>query len=121
MMPSLGTPVAVVDCGTNSIRLLVKAGSVTLERRMVVTRLGRATDRTKRLDPEGVARTLEVLGEYRDLIEAHGARRSRATLKRRRGRAVDLGFAWNSGPSRTFRPTGPIRGPNGLACAPTRR
>ncbi len=77
-MPSLGTPVAVVDCGTNSIRLLVKAGSVALERRMVVTRLGRGTDRTGRLDPEGVTQTLQVLAEYRDLIEAHRVRRSRA-------------------------------------------
>ena len=45
-MPSLAAPVAVVDCGTNSIRLLVKTGSVILERRMETTRLGRDIDRT---------------------------------------------------------------------------
>jgi exopolyphosphatase/guanosine-5'-triphosphate,3'-diphosphate pyrophosphatase len=73
-VPSLSAPVAVVDCGTNSIRLLVKAGSVILERRIATTRLGRDIDRTGHLDPEGVARTLVVLGEYRDVIEAHGAR-----------------------------------------------
>jgi exopolyphosphatase / guanosine-5'-triphosphate,3'-diphosphate pyrophosphatase len=73
-MPSLSAPVAVIDCGTNSIRLLVQAGSVSLERRMEVTRLGRSIDRTGHLDPEGVTRTLEVLAEYRGLIEAHGAR-----------------------------------------------
>jgi len=88
-MPSLGTPVAVVDCGTNSIRLLVKAGSVAIERRMIVTRLGRGIDRTGRLDPEGVARTLEVLGEYRDLIEAHGVRRSRAVATQAVREAAD--------------------------------
>jgi exopolyphosphatase / guanosine-5'-triphosphate,3'-diphosphate pyrophosphatase len=77
-VPSLVTPVAVVDCGTNSTRLLVRAGSVTLERRTVTTRLGRSTDRTHHLDPDGVSRTLEVLAEYRDLIEAQGARKMRA-------------------------------------------
>ena len=88
-MLSLGTPVAVVDCGTNSIRLLVKAGSVALERRMVVTRLGRATDRTGTLDPNGVARTLEVLAEYRDLIEAHGVRQMRAVATQAVREAAD--------------------------------
>lgn len=88
-MPSLGAPVAVVDCGTNSIRLLVKAGSVALERRMVVTRLGRGLDRSKRLDPDGVAHTLDVLAEYRDLIEAHGVRRSRAIATQAAREAAD--------------------------------
>jgi exopolyphosphatase / guanosine-5'-triphosphate,3'-diphosphate pyrophosphatase len=88
-VPSLGIPVAVVDCGTNSIRLLVKAGSVALERRMVVTRLGRGTDRTGRLDPDGVARTLEVLAEYRDLIDAHGVRRMRAVATQAMREAAD--------------------------------
>ena len=73
-MPSLITPVAVVDCGTNSTRLLIRAGSVALERRLVSTRLGKDTGRTGRLDADGVRRTLEALAEYRDLIEAHGAR-----------------------------------------------
>ncbi|HTN79473.1 MAG TPA: Ppx/GppA phosphatase family protein [Acidimicrobiales bacterium] len=77
-MPSLAAPVAVVDCGTNSTRLLVRAGSVALERRLVTTRLGRDLGRTGRLDEEGVRRTLVALAEYRDLIEAHGARRMRA-------------------------------------------
>ena len=88
-MPSLGTPVAVVDCGTNSIRLLVKAGTVALERRMVVTRLGRATDRSGKLDAGGVARTLEVLAEYRDLTEAHGVRRRRAVATQAVREAAD--------------------------------
>ena len=88
-MPSLTTPVAVVDCGTNSTRLLIRAGSVALERRMVSTRLGRSTDRTGRLDADGVARTLEVLAEYRDVIEAHGARRVRAVATQAVREATD--------------------------------
>ena len=88
-MPSLTTPVAVIDCGTNSTRLLIRAGSVTLERRQVTTRLGRATDRTGRLDADGVARTLEVLAEYRDVVEAHGARRVRAVATQAVREATD--------------------------------
>ena len=88
-MPSLTTPVAVIDCGTNSTRLLIRAGSVTLERRQVTTRLGRATDRTGRLDSDGVARTLEVLAEYRDVVEAHGARRVRAVATQAVREATD--------------------------------
>jgi exopolyphosphatase / guanosine-5'-triphosphate,3'-diphosphate pyrophosphatase len=77
-VPSLVTPVAVVDCGTNSTRLLIRAGSVTLERRTVTTRLGRGIGRTGHLDADGVNRTLEVLADYRELIEAQGARQMRA-------------------------------------------
>jgi exopolyphosphatase/guanosine-5'-triphosphate,3'-diphosphate pyrophosphatase len=88
-VPSLTTPVAVIDCGTNSTRLLIRAGSVTLERRQVTTRLGRATDRTGRLDSDGVARTLEVLAEYRDVVEAHGARRVRAVATQAVREATD--------------------------------
>ena len=88
-MPSLSAPVAVVDCGSNSIRLLVKTGSVILERRMETTRLGRDIDRSHHLDPDGVTRTLEVLAEYRDLIEAHGARAVRAVATQAVREATD--------------------------------
>ena len=88
-MPSLTAPVAVVDCGTNSIRLLVKTGSVILERRMETTRLGRDIDRTGHLDPDGVTATLEVLAEYRGLIEAHGARAVRAVATQAVREATD--------------------------------
>jgi exopolyphosphatase/guanosine-5'-triphosphate,3'-diphosphate pyrophosphatase len=68
------TRVAAVDCGTNSLRLLVAetvpdahgAGTrlVDLDRRMEVVRLGQGVDRTGRLDPEALARTLTVLETY---------------------------------------------------------
>ncbi len=88
-MPSLAVPVAVIDCGTNSTRLLIRAGSVTLERRVVTTRLGRSTDRTGRLDADGVTRTLEALAEYREVVEAHGARRVRAVATQAVREATD--------------------------------
>lgn len=56
--------VAAIDCGTNSIRLLVAdvdpaARAMTdLARTMTVVRLGQGVDRTGRLAPEAVARTL---------------------------------------------------------------
>lgn len=74
MSPS---PVAAIDCGTNSTRLLIADGDRTLDRRMRITRLGAAVDRTGRLDPEAIERTLEVLGEYRGAMDDHGVERVR--------------------------------------------
>ena len=57
------TRVAAIDCGTNSIRLLVAdldvaAGTLTdLLRRMEIVRLGQGVDRTGRLAPEAIERT----------------------------------------------------------------
>jgi exopolyphosphatase/guanosine-5'-triphosphate,3'-diphosphate pyrophosphatase len=61
--------VAAIDCGTNSIRLLVAdvpaAGAHTdLLRRMEVVRLGQGVDATGRLAPEAIERTRTVLAEY---------------------------------------------------------
>jgi exopolyphosphatase / guanosine-5'-triphosphate,3'-diphosphate pyrophosphatase len=66
---------AVVDQGTNSIRLLVAepdaaGGFVELARDMVITRLGQGVDRTGRIAPEALERTVAVLARY--------ARRARA-------------------------------------------
>lgn len=74
--------VAAIDCGTNSIRLLVAEvdGSGTLvdvERRMEIVRLGHGVDRTGVLDPEAIARTLDATREYASVIEQHGAERVR--------------------------------------------
>ncbi len=62
--------VGAVDCGTNSIRLLVadvdpSTGALTdLRRRMEIVRLGYGVDRTGMIDPEAMARTLRVAAEY---------------------------------------------------------
>jgi exopolyphosphatase/guanosine-5'-triphosphate,3'-diphosphate pyrophosphatase len=44
---------------------------------MRVTRLGEGVDASRALRPEAIERTLAVLGEYRGLIDQHGARRVR--------------------------------------------
>ncbi len=77
------TRVAAVDCGTNSIRLLVAdvdpvAGTLTdLDRRMEVVRLGQDVDRTGRIAPEALARTLAATARYADVVRDLGAERVR--------------------------------------------
>ena len=61
--------IAVIDQGTNSSRLLVAepdgAGGFTdLARDMVITRLGQGVDRSGRIAPEALERTLAVLARY---------------------------------------------------------
>ncbi|MFE6521983.1 exopolyphosphatase [Streptomyces sp. NPDC057794] len=77
------TRVAAVDCGTNSIRLLVAdadlaTGELTdLDRRMTIVRLGQGVDRTGRLAPEALQRTFAACREYAGIIKEHGAERLR--------------------------------------------
>ena len=68
---------AAIDCGTNSTRLLIKDGGRAIERRMVITRLGRGVDASGRLDPDAIERTIDVLREYQALIDEHGVERTR--------------------------------------------
>ena len=82
--PAPGTVrVAAIDCGTNSIRLLVAdvdpaAGTLTdVTRTMTVVRLGQGVDRTGRFDPEALARTLAVTREHAATIAETGATRVR--------------------------------------------
>jgi exopolyphosphatase / guanosine-5'-triphosphate,3'-diphosphate pyrophosphatase len=64
------TRAAAIDCGTNSIRLLVadvpaaEGPHTDLLRRMEVVRLGQGVDATGRLAPEAIERTRRVLVEY---------------------------------------------------------
>lgn len=46
---------------------------------MRITRLGQGVDATGRLDPEAIERTLDVLREYREVIDRHGVERIRMT------------------------------------------
>ncbi|TQJ20399.1 exopolyphosphatase/guanosine-5'-triphosphate,3'-diphosphate pyrophosphatase [Micromonospora sp. A202] len=81
------TRVAAIDCGTNSIRLLVadlpgesagpQAPLVDLTRRMEIVRLGQGVDRTGRLAPEAIERTRVALASYAADIEKLGAERVR--------------------------------------------
>lgn len=70
--------VAGIDCGTNSIRLLVADiaddGTLTdVTRLMRVVRLGQGVDATGRLAPEAIERTRVALTEYAGIIRATGA------------------------------------------------
>lgn len=64
------TRVGAIDCGTNSIRLLIAdvdpgSGSLTdLVRRMEIVRLGYGVDKTGVIAPEAMARTLAMAREY---------------------------------------------------------
>ncbi|WP_030617453.1 Ppx/GppA phosphatase family protein [Streptomyces sclerotialus] len=75
--------VAAIDCGTNSIRLLVadldpETGELKdLDRRMQIVRLGQGVDRTGRLAPEALERTFAACREYAAVIEELGAERVR--------------------------------------------
>jgi exopolyphosphatase/guanosine-5'-triphosphate,3'-diphosphate pyrophosphatase len=71
--------VAAIDCGTNSLRLLVadvdlRARSLAdVDRRMEIVRLGQGVDATGRLAPDALARTLRALTGYAGIVAAAGA------------------------------------------------
>lgn len=72
------TRVAAIDCGTNSIRLLIAdvaadGQSLTdVVRLMKVVRLGQGVDRTGQFAPEALERTLAATDEYAALCREHG-------------------------------------------------
>jgi exopolyphosphatase / guanosine-5'-triphosphate,3'-diphosphate pyrophosphatase len=63
---------ASIDIGTNSTRLLVAdcdgETTETVDRRMVITRLGERVDSTGLLAPEAVERTLDAMAGYREAM-----------------------------------------------------
>ncbi len=71
------TRVAAIDCGTNSIRLLIADMSrsrgtlVDVERRMEIVRLGQGVDQTGEIAPEAMERTLDAARRYADLCHRH--------------------------------------------------
>jgi exopolyphosphatase/guanosine-5'-triphosphate,3'-diphosphate pyrophosphatase len=76
--------VAAIDQGTNSCRLYVVEPAADpagdpgeLARDMIITRLGKGVDRTGRLDPDALARTISVLARYCRRARALGAERIR--------------------------------------------
>jgi exopolyphosphatase/guanosine-5'-triphosphate,3'-diphosphate pyrophosphatase len=77
--------VAGIDCGTNSIRLLIAdagatgSGLADVVREMRIVRLGQDVDRTGRLAPEALERTRVALAEYATTIKQHGVERVRMT------------------------------------------
>ncbi|MFG1930825.1 exopolyphosphatase [Mycobacterium sp. NPDC048908] len=64
--------VAAIDCGTNSIRLLIAdktdGGLADVHREMRIVRLGQGVDATGQFAPEALARTKAALADYADLL-----------------------------------------------------
>jgi exopolyphosphatase/guanosine-5'-triphosphate,3'-diphosphate pyrophosphatase len=79
------TRVAAIDCGTNSIRLLIADADTDgaaprladVVREMRVVRLGQGVDATGELAPEALDRTFAATADYAAQIRRHGATRSR--------------------------------------------
>ncbi|WP_055599387.1 Ppx/GppA phosphatase family protein [Streptomyces aureus] len=77
------TRVAGIDCGTNSIRLLVAdvhpdtGDLIELDRRMTIVRLGQGVDKTGRLAPEALERTFAACRAYAEVIKGLGAEKLR--------------------------------------------
>jgi exopolyphosphatase/guanosine-5'-triphosphate,3'-diphosphate pyrophosphatase len=75
------TRVAAIDCGTNSIRLLVadvdSGGLTDVVRTMEIVRLGEGVDRTGELAPAAIERTRKALESYARTIASTGAERVR--------------------------------------------
>ena len=80
-MHRLHKRVGAIDCGTNSIRLLVadlalsSAGAylVDVHREMRVVRLGEGVDATGLLSPSALDRTWRALADYTAILRASGA------------------------------------------------
>jgi exopolyphosphatase/guanosine-5'-triphosphate,3'-diphosphate pyrophosphatase len=72
---------AALDLGTNSTRVLVSRGDgtrrETVARLNTITRLGQGVDRTGKLDPEAIDRTLACIRDYRDVMDHHRVERVR--------------------------------------------
>lgn len=73
--------VAAIDCGTNSIRLLIadvsSSGMREVVRDIEVVRLGEDVDTTKKFKLEAIERTLAAVGKYRDEMRRRGVERIR--------------------------------------------
>ena len=68
------TPVAAIDCGTNSIRLLIaepngSGGLRELDRRLEIVRLGQGVDASGEFHPDALQRTFAVVDQYAVLIK----------------------------------------------------
>jgi exopolyphosphatase/guanosine-5'-triphosphate,3'-diphosphate pyrophosphatase len=78
--------VAAIDCGTNSIRLLVADVTTSdgggrwlrdVHREMRVVRLGQGVDATGELHPDAIARTRAALVDYTNVLRRKGTERVR--------------------------------------------
>ncbi len=71
----MSTRVAGIDCGTNSIRLMIadvrEDGTLSpLDRRTTIVRLGQDVDKTGRFAPEALERTFGAADLYADILKS---------------------------------------------------
>src|SRR5579885_2636348 len=91
--------VGAIDCGTNSIRLLIADvvdGRLSdVHREMRIVRLGQGVDATGQFAPEALQRTRSALVDYANLCTEHGVGRIRmvATSATRDAGNRDVFFA----------------------------
>ncbi|MCW2805081.1 MAG: Ppx/GppA phosphatase [Propionibacteriaceae bacterium] len=76
------TPVAAIDCGTNSIRLLIAdrgpdGDLVELDRRLEIVRLGQGIDATGEFHPAALERTFAAVDQYAEAVRAAGVPRDK--------------------------------------------
>lgn len=82
-MVNSDSTVAAVDCGTNSIRLLIVSANPEtgkrheLTRLMRIVRLGEGVDETHRFSEAALERTFSVTREYADICAANGVEKLR--------------------------------------------
>src|SRR3954453_20887004 len=69
--------VAAIDCGTNSIKLLIGDLPAVSVRESRMVRLGQGVDATGAIADEALARTFGAVDEYAALIREHGVSRVR--------------------------------------------
>jgi exopolyphosphatase/guanosine-5'-triphosphate,3'-diphosphate pyrophosphatase len=69
--------VAAIDCGTNSIRLLIvdidkeKNIAIDVVREMRIVRLGEGVDKNKAFSPPALARTFKAIDEYEEILKKY--------------------------------------------------
>jgi len=69
--------IAAVDCGTNTIKLLIGDPPDVAVRETRMVRLGQGVDRTGRISEEALARAFAAVDEYAALVRAHDVSRIR--------------------------------------------
>lgn len=75
--PAADERVAIIDCGTNTIRMLIassdgRGGLTEHERRAEIVRLGQGVDATGEFHPDALQRTFEAAERYAAVIRATG-------------------------------------------------
>jgi exopolyphosphatase / guanosine-5'-triphosphate,3'-diphosphate pyrophosphatase len=69
--------IAAIDCGTNSIKLLIGEESQVLVRESRMVRLGQGVDTTGLLAPEALGRTFAAVDEFAELVRTYRVTRIR--------------------------------------------